>query len=83
MRNYLLEYEGNETAAVLAMAADLMRGDRATFKAGYSLPNALGAAVEFLRPDDPGALLGDVLTAAAVVNLAMGNSNDDVLDRGI
>lgn len=65
-RDYIEEYDGNVQAAVLAMAADLMRGDRAGFKQGYTLPNALGAAASFLTPDSVPAVLSEVSSSAAL-----------------
>jgi hypothetical protein len=56
-RDYLADYEGDRCAAVMAMAADLMRGDVATFKVGYSLDNALLAAAEALVPGPMGRII--------------------------
>jgi hypothetical protein len=63
MRNYMDEYEGNREAAVLAMAADLMRGDAATMKVGYTLANALIAADEVV-PDTGAFTLGEIADGA-------------------
>lgn len=64
MRDYIAEFEGNVTAAVLAMAADLMRGDAATLQRGYSLDNALLAAVDHLAGPAGGGVLREVGTCA-------------------
>lgn len=63
-RNYIIDYEGNVQAAVLAMAADLMRGDAATFQRGYTLENALTAAAEALAPGQAGEVVGGIGGAA-------------------
>lgn len=65
-RDYIEEFGGNVEAAVLAMAADLMRSDEGSFKQGYTLPNALGAAASFLTPQDVPATLSAVSSAAAL-----------------
>ena len=43
---YLRDYHGYEDVAAIAFARDLMQGDPATFKAGYTRENAILAAQE-------------------------------------
>lgn len=43
---YLRDHGGYEDIAAIAFAKDLMRGDPATFKAGYTKENAVIAAQE-------------------------------------
>lgn len=56
VREYVLE-------AAVHLAKGLMRGDKATFKAGYTLPNALIAASEMF-PTLTTEAIGDALTSA-------------------
>lgn len=65
MRDYLNDYNRNRTAAVLAMAADLMAGDPETMKMGYSLENALMAASEMLLPGPMGTIVVGSIGLAA------------------
>jgi len=43
---YLMEHGGYEDVAAIAFARDLMQGDPANFKAGYTKENAIIAAQE-------------------------------------
>jgi hypothetical protein len=43
---YLRKADGNVLAAAVSLARDLMRGDKASFKAGYTAENAAIAAAE-------------------------------------
>lgn len=65
MRDYLEEYDRNRTAAVLAMAADLMRGDPETLKLGYSLEDALTAAADCLLVGPMGTIVVGSIALAA------------------
>lgn len=67
--HYLAEYEGNVQAAVLAMAADLMRGDPVTFQAGYTLDNALMAAANFIAPEDAASVVAGIGQSATYAYL--------------
>jgi hypothetical protein len=49
---YLAQHDGNRLAAAIAFAHDLMQGDPATLKAGYSLDNAILAAEEMFPQVD-------------------------------
>lgn len=71
MRDYLVEYEGNRSAAILAMAADLMCGNPHELRVGYSMENALLAATEYLAPGLDGitemmAISNATMTARAI-----------------
>lgn len=44
--DYLRDAGGNKVKAAAALAADLMRGDRATLQQGYTIGNALLVAVD-------------------------------------
>lgn len=48
--DYLATYDDDEDATI-QLARDLMRGDAATFKAGYTAPNAYLAAIEAAERD--------------------------------
>ncbi len=48
-QEYLARTDGDQTAAATELAFDLMQGDPATFKAGYSFENAAIAANEVFR----------------------------------
>jgi hypothetical protein len=69
MRDYVGEYEGNVTAAVLAMTADLMRGDAVTFQRGYTFDNALLAAADRLAGPAAGEVLREIGTLATAAFL--------------
>ena len=43
---YRMQHQGNDSEAMAAMAFDLMEGDAARFKAGYSEANAVIAVAE-------------------------------------
>jgi hypothetical protein len=51
-QEYLAAHEGDRAAAMLAFAEGLMKGDKATHKAGYTRDNAVLAAVEIFRGTD-------------------------------
>ena len=52
LRNqYLADAHGNDREAMAAMAADLMEGDAARFKAGYSEENAVLAVADVFAVD--------------------------------
>lgn len=65
MRDYITEFHGNRTAAVLACAADLMKGDPPRFQSGYDLTNALMAAADMLLPGPDGPLVVGSIGMAA------------------
>ena len=46
---YLRDYHGYQDIACIAFARDLMQGDAATFKAGYTRDNAIIAAEEIFE----------------------------------
>lgn len=50
---FLMRAGGCPDQAAALLAAGLMEGDRATFKAGYSRENALLAACEMFPEADP------------------------------
>lgn len=60
---YLDRYEGNRTAAILALAADLMKGKPERFQSGYTLDSALLAAAHVIAPED-----GDDLAILAYIS---------------
>lgn len=59
-QEYLDRAAGDRARAVEEFARDLMRGDSATFKAGYTLDNALIATTRAfgLTYDEQSALIG-------------------------
>lgn len=61
---YLARYEGNRTAAILALAADLMKGHPDSFQSGYSLDSALLTAAEVIDPDDGAAVVAYISATA-------------------
>lgn len=65
MRDYIAEYHGNRTAAVLACAADLMAGEPDQLCVGMSLTDALMASADILLPGPMGPIVVGSIGMAA------------------
>lgn len=72
----LKKHDGDRMAAAVELAEGLMRGDPTTFKAGYSLENAVHAAAEMFRSGvGEVAPWHELVTIAAEVGRRQGKPN--------